>query len=219
LLSRVCKPYRIRLLEKTPKNCLRVPMLAALFQDARFIWVQRRAAPNIDSLIAAWLVGSERPTRRPPRYARAGYPIADCLGLADYHNRWWKFALVPGWRELEGTDVSAVAGWQYYQCNLHAAHDLGSLPKGRVFELKHEDFVKRPVDILRQLLDWAEVPPSTVAERFAARLPRVNEVNRAVPVGRYRHPAAVSAALGRFPQIERLEKEMGYAARSFDAAV
>ena len=44
----------VRLLEKTPKNALRIPFLAALYPDALFIHLVRDPKENIASIIDAW---------------------------------------------------------------------------------------------------------------------------------------------------------------------
>ena len=94
------RPDEIRFLEKTPKNMLRVPMLERLFPDALYVHLTRDAPSNIDSLIEGWrAVDRIGPVTR-PRFARSGYPIARQLALRDYTGKWWKFALVPGWRDL-----------------------------------------------------------------------------------------------------------------------
>lgn len=38
------RPARLRLLEKTPKNALRIPFLRALYPDARFLFLYREPA-------------------------------------------------------------------------------------------------------------------------------------------------------------------------------
>ena len=44
----------LRLLEKTPKNALRIPFLAAAFPEARFIYLYRDPSVNLASIIEAW---------------------------------------------------------------------------------------------------------------------------------------------------------------------
>ena len=46
-----------RLLEKTPKNALRIPFLAAAFPEARFIFLHRDPRQNLASIIEAWQSG------------------------------------------------------------------------------------------------------------------------------------------------------------------
>jgi hypothetical protein len=214
MISRHKRPTTIRFLEKTPKNTLRVPMLTRLFPDALYIWNKRRAATNIDSLIAGWRIGENRigPIKR-RRFARAGYPIADQLALQDYPDKWWKFALFPGWRGSRGKTVADVAARQYYQCNYYAMTDLANIDRQqRVFSVQYEDFVQRPVEIVRRIFEWADLPPSQIAEDFAQVLPRVND---ATPRARrskegLRYPDAVYTAMQRLPEIESLQRMMGY---------
>ena len=47
----------VRLLEKTPKNALRIPFLDRLFPDALYIFLVRRARDNISSMMDAWASG------------------------------------------------------------------------------------------------------------------------------------------------------------------
>ncbi|HEU4641449.1 MAG TPA: sulfotransferase [Gemmatimonadaceae bacterium] len=203
----------IRFVEKTPKNSLRVPFLDRLFPDALFVWIRRNAATNIDSLIAGWLATSRVGPVSRPRFARAGYPIARTLHLQDYHERWWKFALVPGWRELVGATVADVALLQYYQCNQLALTDLASVDSRRVLALKYEEFTSDPVAHIRRIFEWAELAPSPLVDRFAAKLPRVNDATPGFDRsrGRLRYPDAVHAAMARRPAMRSLVSALGYA--------
>ncbi|MGH7504653.1 MAG: sulfotransferase family protein [Longimicrobiales bacterium] len=170
--SRLRKPGRIRFLEKTPKNVLRIPMLAALFPDARFLWLRRDPVANIASLVRGWYsIDRVGPFRR-ERFAT--YPIAGALELHDYASEWWKFALVPGWRSLHGTTVADVAVRQYRECERHARIDLGGLDEKRVFCLRFEDLLGRRDDAIRDILRWAGLARSETVEDFARRLPAVN---------------------------------------------
>lgn len=202
----------IRFLEKTPKNALRVPMLKCLFPDAYYVWITRKATRNIDSLIASWwAVDKIGPVTR-KRYGQFAYPVANQLKLQDYSDRLWMFALVPGWQNLKGKTLSDVAAWQYYQCNSFIANDLASIETRRIFSVKYEDFVQEPVKIVQRIFDWADLPPSQVAESFARILPRVNDA--ALGVRRstqdLRYSSAVHAAIERLPELDPLQKMMGY---------
>lgn len=195
-LSRRNRPNKIRLLEKTPKNVLRVPLLEALFPDARYVWVQRQAAENIDSLLVAWRAVDKFGPFKRRRFGRSGYPIADQLKLQDYDDKWWKFALVPDWHQLEGKTLADVATWQYHQCNRYLAEDLAQLPAERVFPVQYEEFVQHPNTLIQNILTWADLPNSKVVERFAERLPRINTTHSGQS-GKLHHPQAIQAALAR----------------------
>ena len=211
LRSSFRKGTSIRFLEKTPKNSLRVPFLERLFPDARYVWIQRNAAENIDSLIAGWhAVDRIGPFTR-QRFAAAGYPVADALDLQDYEGKWWKFALVPEWRTLRGKTIADVAAWQYYQCNHFLLHDLAALDQRRVRRFTYEDFVRDPVSHVRQVFEWAELPPNAVAEAFAADLPRVNDATPGMKKASngLRYASAVQAAVERLPALAHLHAMLG----------
>ena len=211
-ISWVAKKGHIRFLEKTPKNSLRVPMLDCLFPGAFYVWIKRDAGRNIDSLIAGWhALDKIGPVTR-KRYGQFGYPIVNQLRLRDYSDNSWTFALVPGWRGLEGKTVADVAAWQYYQCNSFIANDLASIEPRRIFTVKHEDFVREPVKIVKQLLGWADLSASRVTEDFARNLPRVNDTSPKAPRSSQglRHSGAVQAAMERLPELAPLQKMMGY---------
>ncbi|MEO1672044.1 MAG: aspartyl/asparaginyl beta-hydroxylase domain-containing protein, partial [Cyanobacteria bacterium J06631_2] len=47
----------VRMLEKTPKNALRIPFLNAIFPDALFIYLYRDPHENVSSIMEAWQSG------------------------------------------------------------------------------------------------------------------------------------------------------------------
>ena len=216
------RPREIRFLEKTPKNMLRVPLLARIFPDASYVLLTRNAPDNIDSLIDGWhAVDRFGPFTR-QRFARSGYPIARELNLHDYSSKWWKFALVPEWRELRGKGVADVAAWQYFQCNRTARADLSTIDPARVRHIKHEEFVHAPVTTIRDLFEWAELAASPVAERYAASLPAVNSTARSSggtargPERTLRHHHEVHSAIASTPGLIELHLQLGYSCGDAD---
>jgi hypothetical protein len=55
-----------RFVDKTPESCLRVTYLDALFPDACFVFLRRRAADNVSSMMEAW--------RARPRFVKYRLP-------------------------------------------------------------------------------------------------------------------------------------------------
>ncbi len=55
-----------RFVDKTPESCLRIGYLDALFPDATFVFLRRRAADNVNSLLEAW--------RARPRFVKYRLP-------------------------------------------------------------------------------------------------------------------------------------------------
>ncbi len=207
-LSRLGKPDAIRFLEKTPKNVLRIPMLRRLFPDAIFVALRRNAVRNIDSLVAGWRTVDRLGPLTRRRFTT--YPLARRLELADYDGTWWKYVLVPGWPSLKGRTVADVAAWQYYQCNAHMLDDLAPLAPERVFSLKHEDFVRHPVETVRAILEWAGLPANRVVEKFAGELPIIGHTRTRREMKVLRYPDEVWAAIERLPQLADLHRRLGY---------
>ncbi|MCS4198121.1 hypothetical protein GGP46_002992 [Salinibacter ruber] len=200
-LSKLSKPSSIRFLEKTPKNSLRVSFMNRIFPDALFVWNRRAPKPNIDSLIDGWHTIDEIGPFTFNRFSRAGYPIVDQLDLQDYPGEMWNFALVPQWRSLKGRTIGEVAAWQYYQCERCASDDLNELENDRVIEVRHEDFIQRPLELTSKILSRAGLSVETVVEQFASELPQVNatsESNRAHN-SQLRHPKQVRRGMQMIP--------------------
>jgi hypothetical protein len=206
------RPASFRFLEKTPKNTLRVPMLERVFPDALYVHLTRDVRGNVDSLIEGWRATDVIGPVTRERFARSGYPIADQVALSDYDRKWWKFALVPGWRELRGKTLADVAAWQYLQCNRFALDDLRALDPARVRRVTHEDIVRSPVEVVRDIVEWAGLPPSPEAESYAGASPRVNSTRRAAGTSpdALRNADAAEAAITRTPGLDALLRELGY---------
>lgn len=179
------RPGEIRLLEKTPKNCLRVPMLAALVPGARFVYLRRDPASVLDSLIAGWRAWDRVGPLRRKRFRT--YPVAGELGLADYAGRWWCFLLTPGWRALAGAAVADVAAAQYRAATTVAAADLAALPRERWTVVEYEDLLAAPAEVTEQVLRFAGLG---MQDRIAA-FARAHV--RAAPRQGLRHAAEVAA--------------------------
>ncbi|MDQ1431427.1 MAG: hypothetical protein QOF40_2029, partial [Actinomycetota bacterium] len=86
-----------RLLEKTPKNALRVPFLAQAFPDARFVYLYRDPRETVSSMLDAWRSG---------RFVT--YPE-----LPGWEGPPWSLLLTPGWRDLVGRPLGEVVAHQW----------------------------------------------------------------------------------------------------------
>ena len=140
-----------RLLEKTPKNALRVPFLEAVFPDARYVYLYRDPEENVSSLIEGWESGNF-----------VMYP-----DLPGWRGPPWSFLLVPGWPDLIGAPVPAIAAAQWQRTQTVLLDDLEALPRPRVHALTYREFLAAPGEHLRGIcefaqLDWDRALPPTL---------------------------------------------------------
>ncbi|HEY2047844.1 MAG TPA: sulfotransferase [Caulobacteraceae bacterium] len=125
---------RVRMLEKTPKNALRIPFLAAAFPEARFVYLHRDPAPTLASMIEGWRSGGFRT-----------YP-----NLPGWRGLPWSFLLTPGWRALVDAPLEEIVAAQWATTTQILLDDLAALPRERWTAIRHESFVAAPqAEILR----------------------------------------------------------------------
>ncbi len=131
----------VRLLEKTPKNALRIPFLRSVFPDARFLYLWREPGESLASLIEGWQ--SEQFLTYPD--------------LPDWSGPKWSYLLVPGWRTLAGLPLPEIvaAQWRITQERLLA--DMAGIPPDAIRALSYADFLADPEQCLRAICDFAGV--------------------------------------------------------------
>lgn len=132
----------IRMLEKTPKNALRVPFLNAVFPDALFIYLHRDPRENISSIMEAW---------------RDGARYVSYTKLEGWDGN-WSLLLPPGWRGLRGKPLERIAAYQWASANTHILDDLAQIPAHRWTSLSHADLIRDPQTQVRKLCKFAGVP-------------------------------------------------------------
>jgi hypothetical protein len=132
-----------RLLDKTPRNALRVSFVNALFPEARFIYLKRDGRENVNSLINAW---------RTPRYRT--YELPEPHAIPGVDPRWWKFVLYPGWRDDRNGPIERVTANQWIHSNEHAMDDLQVVDSNRWVELRYEDLVDEPVAEVERVMTF-----------------------------------------------------------------
>lgn len=147
-----------RLIDKTPRNVLRVPFIDAIFPDARYIYLKRDGRDNVNSLINAW---------RSPRYRTYRLPEPHAIPGTD--PTWWKFVLYPGWQEDRNGPLEVVAAKQWITSNQQVLNAQGTIDPSRWTDVRYEDLVDRPVEEVGRLLEFADVPyEDAIRQRAAA---------------------------------------------------
>ena len=130
-----------RLVEKTPKNALRIPFLDAVFPDALYVYLYRDPKENLSSLIEGWQSG---------RFVM--YP-----DLPGWPGPPWSFLLVPGWRELAGASIAAIVAAQWQRTQQVLLDDLAALPRRRVFALTYGELLADPETEVRRICAFAGI--------------------------------------------------------------
>lgn len=118
----------LRLLEKTPKNALRVPFLATAFPDAVFIYLYRDPRETVSSILDAW---------RSRRFVT--YPQ-----LPDWDGPPWSLLLVPGWRDLACRSLAEIAAMQWVTTARVLLDDLEALPAERWCVASYDRLLAEP---------------------------------------------------------------------------
>jgi len=118
----------VRLLEKTPKNALRVPFLARAFPQARFIYLYRDVRETLASMLEAW--SSARFVTYPELPGWSGPP--------------WSLLLAPGWQSLSGKLLIEIVAAQWEATTRMLLDDLAALPAERIVVARYDALLRDP---------------------------------------------------------------------------
>lgn len=139
----------VRMLEKTPKNALRVPFFDAAWNDSTFIYLYREVRQTLASMMEAWASG---------RFVT--YPA-----LPGWRGPPWSLLLTPGWRDLSGRDLPEIVARQWAATTDFLLGDLSALPAERVIGADYGQVLADPQGTLLKLtaalgLEWDMVLPA-----------------------------------------------------------
>lgn len=179
---------RHHLLDKTPRNALRVGFVDALFPDARFIYLKRDGRENVNSLINAW---------RSPRYRTYELPEPHSIPGAD--PRWWKFVLYPGWRDDRRGPLEVVCARQWVASNAHAIGAFKDVDPSRKVEISYEDLIAAPVDEVGRIMEFLELDyEGSVRQKAAATATTPINIVTPPEAGKWRreNPTEIAAIEG-----------------------
>lgn len=148
-------PGDLRLLEKTPRNALRVPFLRAVFPGATFVYLHREPVETMSSMLDGWRSG---------RYV-------SYAGLPGWSGLPWSFLLVPGWSSLPHDDLPRIVAHQWATATEVLLDDLAAVPDERRYVVRYEELVSDPGRAIARLcralgLRWdrpitGPLPPSS----------------------------------------------------------
>jgi hypothetical protein len=154
-LHQEARPGSVRMLEKTPKNSLRVPFLDVAFPDSRFIYLYRDPRENISSIIEAWRSGQF-----------VTYP--DLLGAGKH----WSLLLPPDWQSVAQEPLETIAAYQWKTANQYILDDLGKLDAGRWAPTSYHILLAQPFEEIQRLCNFMGIQMDEHLEKFTkGRLP------------------------------------------------
>jgi sulfotransferase family protein/aspartyl/asparaginyl beta-hydroxylase len=189
----VTDPAKLRFLEKTPKNALRIPFLDAAFPDAQFIFLSREPRANIASIIEAWKAGRWVTYR----------------GLDERPDP-WSLLLPPGWRAMRDKSLPEIAAFQWESANRIALDDLAKLDRNRWTSVTYEDLVANPRDVVERLTKFMGLSIDAGLERrLSAPLPPSKQTNTPAAADKWRRyqseiEAQLPALQGTIGRLEAL---------------
>jgi hypothetical protein len=150
------RPQKIRFLEKTPKNALRVAFLKAVFPDALFIFLYREPRSNISSMMEGWKA------KRFISYRQ----------LPGWEKKDWSFLLIPGWQSLQNCSIAEIAASQWQTANSYIWDDLQSMPSSSWCLVKYQNLIEEPKKVIREISEFAGLDwDAKIEERLSQSLP------------------------------------------------
>jgi LPS sulfotransferase NodH len=146
---------RRRMLEKTPKNALRIPFFNRLFPDAIFIFLWREPVGNLSSIIEAWRSGNWKTYN----------------GLRGFDGP-WSLILPPGWASMNGKSLEEIAAFQWQTTNQIAMADLESLPRERWCVVNYQELLDDPTAAVLRLCERIGIEADdSLRRRLGSSLP------------------------------------------------
>lgn len=116
---------RVRMLEKTPKNALRIPFLAQAFPEACFIYLYREPSQTLGSMMDAWQSG---------HFCTYQY-------LPGWRGLPWSLLLIPDWQSLIDKPLQEIVAAQWRFTTRRILDNLSALPAERCVAIDYDDFV------------------------------------------------------------------------------
>ena len=149
-------------LEKTPKNILKIPYVHATFPEATYLFIVRNPLSFVSSVELKW----QRPIGRGRIIRRLkSTPVTQLHHyLKRFLNQQWnnrilrrKYLSIWGPRykgiqeDLKTRDLLTVIARQWAICSKKAEEDLALFDNGQVLRLRYEDFVEDPIYHLERI--------------------------------------------------------------------
>lgn len=142
---------RPRLLEKTPKNALRVSLLNVIFPDALFIYLYRNPLENISSMMDAWKSGRFVTYRQLPGRDSS-----------------WSLLLPPGWQSYNDSSLEEITAFQWKSANMAILRELKKLDRSRWIAVSYGQQVQNTQETIRRLCSFCNVSPDGILSSMSS---------------------------------------------------
>ena len=149
-----------RLLEKTPKNALRVSFLEKIFPDALYIYLYRNPRENISSIIDGW--HSKRFVMYPNLPGREGKPM-------------WSYLLPDGWENYHNSSIAEIAAFQWQQSNETIVNELSKMNSDRWLAISYQQLIEETHVTLTRLGKFCQLQK---ADEFVEKNPQALSISR-----------------------------------------
>lgn len=187
-----------RLVEKTPKNCFRIPFINKLFDNCRFIFIKRDGRTNINSLIEGW--------NAPDRYIRR-QAMDIPLNIKGYCGKHWKYVLPPLWENYTNKPLEEVCAYQWVSSNKAAIEGLKLIEEERKLIISYEDLTENTYETIKKICNFANIPFSKEIRKISQNPPVVNFVTKPQKDKWKKNIKQIEKV---YPIIEEMMKELGY---------
>jgi sulfotransferase family protein len=167
-----------RLLEKTPKNALRVSLLNEIFPDALFIYLYRNPRENISSMMDAWASG--RFVTYPSLPGRNGP---------------WSLLLPPDWQSYHNATLEQITAFQWQAANRGILVELANLNRDRWLAVSYGQQVHSAAATVQKICDFCGVSAAGILDALATGQSKLSRYTLAPPSADKWHSNA--AALSR----------------------
>lgn len=169
-----------RLLEKTPKNALRVSLLNEIFPDALYIYLYRNPRENISAMMDAWESGGF-----------VTYPSLPGRGAS------WSLLLPSGWQAYNHTSLADTCAFQWQSANSAILQELNKLDRKRWTAVSYRQQVDQGVETVRRICSFCEVSPDAILDSLSSGQQGLSRYTLTPPTKDkwHKNAAAVSAVL------------------------
>lgn len=167
-----------RFFENAQSNVLALPFVNAVLPESKIIHIIRDGRDVAASLRN---IRTKRRTKKIVKGTRSrlpGIPMADWPAyFPEFVKNVWKqrfkkeaYAFGPkikNWKELyDRYDLLEFCAITWHECVTAAINFGRALPPGRYHEVRFDDLITNPVEVIAKLFDFLELPPSDLVTRF-----------------------------------------------------